>query len=109
MVYEKIETKISEEVKECSGEYIYYSDTFGGIEVRPFYEDVEDCVLFQITNEQFAKQRLKRAQKHWRDYGQLPDKGQFPYISYKNGKLVFNGKILITDSFDSDRLEKASE
>lgn len=110
MVYKVPDTTIPDVVKERDGEYEYECETFGKIPVCPLDVGNKDRTLFfAITDLEMARENLRRAEKHWRDYGVLPDKGQFPYVSYngtheKKGILEFSPQIYVPQGFDSDRI-----
>lgn len=101
-MYHNLETKIEEDVKVEKPDYYLNDEVFDrDIPVADTEKTIEDttAIIVVITDEEFAKERLRVAKKHVRDYENLPDKGQFPYIEFKENKklLVFNGRTFIPD------------
>lgn len=107
---DKPETKIEDAVLENEPEYLYEDDTFGKIEVGIDSEGENNAYFLVVTDEEFARERLKTAEKHFRDYGELPDKGQFPFTKYdgKQYELVFHGNLFVLGLEENDRLERIS-
>lgn len=110
MVHEVPPTVIPDTVKERDGEYGYDCKNFGKIPVCSLDMSNKDgTFFFAITDLELARERLQRAEKHWRDYGTLPDKGQFPYVNYdgqhgEKGALKFSPGIYVPEGFDSEKI-----
>lgn len=110
MVHEVPNTVIPDVVKERKGEYEYDCVTFGRIPVCSLdVSDKDETLFFAITDLELARERIRMAEKHWRDYGTLPDKGQFPYVNYdgqygKKGALKFSPRVFEPQGLDSDRI-----
>lgn len=104
-MYYDLETKIKEDVKKQKPDYLLNSEVFGQVPVAETGETIEDteAVIVVITDEQFAKERLRVAEKHLRDYEDLPDKGQFPFVKFKKSDkmLVFTGTRFIPNKKDA--------
>jgi hypothetical protein len=104
-MYYDLETKIKEDVKKQKPDYLLNSEVFGQVPVAETGETIDDteAVIVVITDEQFAKERLRVAEKHLRDYENLPDKGQFPFVKFnKSDKmLVFTGTRFIPNKKDA--------
>lgn len=101
-----IETKVAQDVKDANATHTYDHDTFNTIHVAKHAEgNNDDVLLMVVADEGFAQERLKTAKKHYREFGELPDKGQFPFINLTNGVLKFTGTLLVTDQ-EKDNLSE---
>lgn len=60
----------------------------------------EEFRRFMIIDPDFVNERLRVANKHLRDYDNLPDKGQFPFIHQKGTKAVYTGTVSFFGSVD---------
>lgn len=102
-----MQTIISEQVKNNTGEFIYIGDV---VDEKVSFTKInkvdtnESPFLAVITDEKFAQSRLDIASKHVRKIGSLPDKGQFPFIDYQNGKLIFHGELYIINETEYEKL-----
>lgn len=99
-MYHNLETKIKEDVKVKTPDYLLHSEIFNkNIPVADNGDTTKDsqAIIVVITDEDFARERLRVAKKHVRDYKELPDKGQFPYIRFNKNKklLIFYGELFI--------------
>lgn len=106
-----IDTKIAQDVKDADATHTYDHDTFNTIHVAKYAEgnteNTENTPLFMVVaDEGFAQERLKTAKKHYQEFGKIPDKGQFPFITLTDGVLKFTGDLLITNPEEDDKLSK---
>lgn len=65
-------------------------------------DDKEDFRRFVIVDSEFVDERLRVADKHLRDYGNLPDKGQFPFMHQDGDKAVYDGTVSFFGSVDEN-------
>lgn len=107
-----LETKISEEVEESTPKYLLNLDSLRQevpVAVTGMTKEESDASIVVITDTQFAEERLRVAEKHLRDYEDLPDKGQFPFVEFKktDKRVLFNGRYFVPnvqDALDSGTL-----
>lgn len=96
-------TQIQDQVQSLEPEYEYEDTLFGSLPVAE-REDIDSTTsnsqFLVITDVEFAQTRVSAAQKHLRDYGKLPDKGQFPYVEYDASldTVVFHGQVFVSNS-----------
>lgn len=107
-----INTKISGRVRNLEAEYLISVEQFEKrlpVAKSGIADDESSAAFVVVTDVEFAEERLKVAKKHYRDYGEIPDKGQFPYISRENDVLVFTGQHFIPNqenAIDSGKLKE---
>lgn len=109
--YEEQERAIVDDsvVNAGSGSYVInmeslYDGTFSyhGKSNAVQLDDSEDFRRFVIVDPEFVNERLRRANKHLRDYGNLPDKGQFPFMYQDGAKAVYEGTVCFFGSVSED-------
>lgn len=101
-MYHNLETRINKNVKSQKPNYLLKCDIFDkNIPVSKKGSTKEDspAIIVVINDIEFARERLRVAKKHVRDYEELPDKGQFPYIKFNRNEklLIFHGETFIPD------------
>lgn len=91
-----INTKISTEVIDSSPDTTYDDPAHGELPVaKRDISTTEDITFYVITDTEFAEEQLRNAKKDYRTFGELPDKGQFPYIKHdtEENTLIFHGHV----------------
>jgi len=85
-----METRIDDSVKQRTATHIVET-IFGEQAAELSFENDAGFSLFRLVDEEFAAERLEQAKEHYREFGTLPDKGQFPYCELTDGQIVFEG------------------
>lgn len=109
MVFEKPNTEVPKLVTNSKPTHKYNSELFGKIPVCIAEDMCDDKKLFfRVVDREFAEERLRVAQKHWYEYGELPDKGQFPFVEYdgQSRTLIFDQNIYVVEGEESDKITK---